>query len=69
MTATSDGTALDAVQTITVTIDGVQMQVPKGTLAIRAAELLGIGLALLLAVVLRRERLTPRRHIAQLEEV
>ncbi len=42
MTATSDGTALDAVQTITVTIDGVQMQVPKGTLVIRAAEQLGI---------------------------
>jgi len=40
MTATSDV----AVQTdlVTVTIDGFEVQVPKGTLVIRAAELLGI---------------------------
>lgn len=30
------------VETVTVTIDGVALEVPKGTLAIRAAELLGI---------------------------
>jgi len=31
-----------AVDLITVTVDGVEMRVPKGTLAIRAAELLGV---------------------------
>ena len=31
-----------AVETINVTIDGVMLEVPKGTLAIRAAELLGV---------------------------
>ena len=33
-----------AVETITVTIDGTEVQVPKGTLAIRAAELIGIAI-------------------------
>ncbi len=32
------------VDTITVTIDGTEVQVPKGTLAIRAAELIGIAI-------------------------
>lgn len=32
------------VETITVTIDGIEVQVPKGTLAIRAAELVGIAI-------------------------
>ena len=30
------------VETITVTIDGIDLKVPKGTLIIRAAEMLGI---------------------------
>ena len=33
-----------AVETITVTIDGTEVQVPKGTLAIRAAEMIGIAI-------------------------
>ncbi len=32
------------VETITVTIDGTEVQVPKGTLAIRAAEMIGIAI-------------------------
>ena len=32
------------VDTITVTIDGIEVQVPKGTLAIRAAEMIGIAI-------------------------
>ena len=45
MTVTNNDAGSDVavpVDMITVTIDGVAMQVPKGTLAIRAAELLGI---------------------------
>jgi len=43
MTITSStGSDVAAPQTVTVNIDGVDLQVPKGTLAIRAAELLGI---------------------------
>ena len=37
----STGSDLAAVETITVVIDGVAVEVPKGTLAIRAAELIG----------------------------
>jgi NADH-quinone oxidoreductase subunit G len=32
------------VDTITVTIDGIEVQVPKGTLAIRAAEMIGVAI-------------------------
>jgi NADH-quinone oxidoreductase subunit G len=32
------------VETITVTIDGIEIEVPKGTLAIRAAEMIGIAI-------------------------
>jgi NADH-quinone oxidoreductase subunit G len=32
------------VETITVTIDGIEVEVPKGTLAIRAAEMIGIAI-------------------------
>ena len=43
MTVTSNtGTDVTPVETVTVIIDGVAIDVPKGTLAIRAAELLGI---------------------------
>ena len=43
MTVTSNtGTEVTPVETVTVIIDGVAIDVPKGTLAIRAAELLGI---------------------------
>jgi NADH-quinone oxidoreductase subunit G len=43
MTITSStGSDVTPVETVTVTIDGVALEVPKGTLAIRAAELLGI---------------------------
>jgi NADH-quinone oxidoreductase subunit G len=42
MTITNNtGSDLAAVETITVVIDGVAVEVPKGTLAIRAAELIG----------------------------
>src|SRR5436190_14935111 len=41
MSMTQD-TAAAAVDTVTVTIDGFEISVPKGTLVIRAAELLGI---------------------------
>ena len=34
--------AVTAVETVTATIDGIEVQVPKGTLIIRAAEKLGI---------------------------
>jgi NADH-quinone oxidoreductase subunit G len=39
---TQDTTAVAPVDTVTVTIDGFEISVPKGTLVIRAAELLGI---------------------------
>ena len=43
MTITSNaGTEVTPVETVNVTIDGVIIAVPKGTLAIRAAELLGV---------------------------
>ncbi|WP_447925641.1 NADH-quinone oxidoreductase subunit G [Georgenia muralis] len=42
MTATTDRPTTDAVELLTVTIDGVEVQVPKGTLIIRAAERAGI---------------------------
>ena len=43
MTITSNsGTEVTPVETVNVTIDGVMIAVPKGTLAIRAAELLGV---------------------------
>ena len=43
MTMTSNaGSDLAAVDMVSVTVDGVTIEVPKGTLAIRAAELLGV---------------------------
>ena len=44
MTVTSNTNSSDTlpVETVTVTIDGVEMQVPKGTLVIRAAEQIGV---------------------------
>ena len=43
MTATAEGRAAEtAVELVTVTIDGQEVSVPKGTLVIRAAEHLGI---------------------------
>ncbi len=36
--------AVAPVETITVTIDGIEVEVPKGTLAIRAAEMIGIAI-------------------------
>ncbi|MCY7363783.1 MAG: NADH-quinone oxidoreductase subunit G, partial [Frankiaceae bacterium] len=43
MTVTSPSTAdVDPTDLVTLTIDGFEVQVPKGTLVIRAAELLGI---------------------------
>ena len=44
MTVTSGASSevVKATETVTVTIDGVAIEVPKGTLVIRAAELLGI---------------------------
>ena len=43
MTMTSNaGSDLAAVEMVSVTVDGVIIEVPKGTLAIRAAELLGV---------------------------
>ena len=41
MTITNPNTA-QAVDTVTVTIDGIELQVPKGTLVIRAAEQIGV---------------------------
>ena len=38
------GEAVAQVDTISVTIDGIEVQVPKGTLAIRAAEMIGIAI-------------------------
>ncbi|MDN4478039.1 NADH-quinone oxidoreductase subunit G [Demequina sp. SYSU T00039] len=42
MTATADKPAAEAVETVTLTIDGTEVTVPKGTLIIRAAEQIGI---------------------------
>src|SRR3990170_2145941 len=43
MTQTADtGTAATPVEMVNLTIDGVEVSVPKGTLVIRAAELIGI---------------------------
>ena len=38
----TDILSTEVVSTISVTIDGVAVQVPKGTLAIRAAEMVGV---------------------------
>ncbi len=38
----TDILSTEVVSTISVTIDGVELQVPKGTLAIRAAEMIGV---------------------------
>ena len=38
----TDIVSTEVVSTVTVTIDGVELTVPKGTLAIRAAELIGV---------------------------
>ncbi len=38
------GEAVAQVDTVSVTIDGIEVQVPKGTLAIRAAEMIGIAI-------------------------
>jgi NADH-quinone oxidoreductase subunit G len=42
MTLADDKTAPAATETVTLTIDDVELSVPKGTLVIRAAELIGI---------------------------
>ena len=42
MTATADTPAAEAVELVTLTIDGTEVSVPKGTLIIRAAEQVGI---------------------------
>ncbi|HZQ30541.1 MAG TPA: NADH-quinone oxidoreductase subunit G [Mycobacterium sp.] len=42
MTATADKDQATDTEMVTLTIDGVELSVPKGTLVIRAAELLGI---------------------------
>ncbi|WP_460363612.1 NADH-quinone oxidoreductase subunit G, partial [Actinocorallia lasiicapitis] len=42
MTATSENPVVQVEELVTVTIDGFEVSVPKGTLIIRAAELLGI---------------------------
>ncbi len=45
MTVTTKDTSVEqAVETITLTIDGIEVSVPKGTLVIRAAERLGIAI-------------------------
>ncbi|MFV0634031.1 NADH-quinone oxidoreductase subunit G [Demequina sp.] len=44
MTSTADKATTEAVATITVTIDGNEVTVPKGTLIIRAAEEVGIDI-------------------------
>ncbi|MGH3458908.1 NADH-quinone oxidoreductase subunit G [Aeromicrobium sp.] len=40
----STGSTTEAVELITLTIDGVEVSVPKGTLVIRAAELIGVDI-------------------------
>ena len=42
MTVTDDKSAVEKVEMVSCTIDGFEIEVPKGTLIIRAAELLGI---------------------------
>lgn len=42
MTVTDDKAAVEKVEMVSCTIDGFEIEVPKGTLIIRAAELLGI---------------------------
>ncbi|MFC0040477.1 NADH-quinone oxidoreductase subunit G [Actinomadura rayongensis] len=42
MTVTNSDRAVEAVEMVSCTIDGFEIEVPKGTLIIRAAELLGI---------------------------
>ena len=44
MTSTADKAAAQAVETVTLTIDGKETTVPKGTLIIRAAEQVGIDI-------------------------
>ncbi|MGL5850782.1 MAG: 2Fe-2S iron-sulfur cluster-binding protein, partial [Phycicoccus sp.] len=44
MTTTSEPAAPAAVDLVTLTIDGVEVSVPKGTLIIRAAEQVGIDI-------------------------
>jgi len=44
MTTTADKAAAQAVETVTLTIDGTEVVVPKGTLIIRAAEQVGIDI-------------------------
>ena len=44
MTATADKAAAAAVETVKATIDGIEVEVPKGTLIIRAAEQVGIDI-------------------------
>ena len=44
MTATADKAAVQAVDAVTLTIDGTEITVPKGTLIIRAAEQVGIDI-------------------------
>ena len=46
MTTTQENTTAQAVELITVVIDGFEVSVPKGTLVIRAAEKLGIQIPL-----------------------
>ena len=41
---TSAPTAIAPFDTVTLTVDGIEIQVPKGTLIIRAAELLGVAM-------------------------
>ncbi|WP_084105149.1 NADH-quinone oxidoreductase subunit G [Demequina sp. NBRC 110056] len=44
MTSTADKATAEAVETVTLTIDGKEVTVPKGTLIIRAAEQVGINI-------------------------
>jgi NADH-quinone oxidoreductase subunit G len=44
MTVTEPGTSAPAVDLITLSIDDVEVSVPKGTLVIRAAELIGVAI-------------------------
>ena len=46
MTTTQENPTTQAVELITVVIDGFEVSVPKGTLVIRAAEKLGIQIPL-----------------------
>ncbi|WP_084038651.1 NADH-quinone oxidoreductase subunit G [Demequina sp. NBRC 110053] len=44
MTSTADKATAEVVETVTLTIDGTEVTVPKGTLIIRAAEQVGINI-------------------------